>query len=283
MEMSLSPRILPSVLAIPLALEAELGPLGAAATLLGLLMGVPIGCWFLARAIGRRSYGGNAILGWMRLAAIPYLRWFQRTSVHGRNFIPVTLGARGLIVVANHAAGLDPVLLQCAMRHPIRFMMSAEMMLPALAWAWRLLRVIPVCFDNRDAFALKGAIAHVADGGTMAIFPEGAIERPARQLRPFSGGLRLILARSKAPVLVAIIDPGDAAKTTWGSLFKATRASVQFVALIEPTAEGHPRETAQRIFELMQQETGWPTNETPPDEVNPELVARNLRAFNGGG
>jgi 1-acyl-sn-glycerol-3-phosphate acyltransferase len=165
------------------------------------------------------------------------------------------------------------------MRHPIRWMMSAEMMLPGLAWAWRRLRIIPVCFDSRDAAALKTAIAHVAGGGVLGIFPEGAIERPPRQLRPFSGGLRLILSRSRAPVLVATIDPGQPAETAYAALFKPTHARLRFVALIEPGPDGHGREASERIFELLKRETGWPVNDAPAGTVDQAAVERNLRAF----
>jgi 1-acyl-sn-glycerol-3-phosphate acyltransferase len=259
--------------------ELPVGPAVAAFGLLALLLGAPLAVAGLFWLVGDRAYRGEPVVGWLRLVSIPYVRLFQRSTLEGRHLVPRTVGPNGLIVVANHCAGLDPVALQAAMPHPIRWMMSAEMMVPALAWAWRRLRIIPVCFDNRDAGALKTAIAHVAAGGVLGIFPEGAIERPARQLRPFSGGLRLILSRSKAPVLVATIDPGRPAETAYAALFQPTRAKVRFVALIEPGSDGHARDTSDRIFELLKRETGWPVNDAPAGTVDQAAVERNLRAF----
>jgi 1-acyl-sn-glycerol-3-phosphate acyltransferase len=259
--------------------ESAIGPAFAAFWLLAAIVVLPTLGFMLARAIGRWAYPGEPLIGWLRLASLPYLRYFQHLRVEGRHFVPDAVGPEGLIVVSNHCAGLDPVALQSAMRHPIRWMMSAEMMRPEHGWAWRRLRIIPVCFDARDATALKTAIAHVASGGTLGIFPEGAIERPARQLRPFSGGLRLILARTKAPVLVALIDPGFTAETAYGALMKPTHARVRFLARFEPGPDGHARDTAERIFELMKRESGWPVTDVPLAPADPAEVERNLRAY----
>jgi 1-acyl-sn-glycerol-3-phosphate acyltransferase len=101
--------------------------------------------------------------------------------------------------------------------------MSAEMMVPALAWAWRRLRIIPVCFDNRDAGALKTAIAHVAAGGVLGIFPEGAITRDG-ELQTFRPGMARILERS--PVLVVPMGLSG----LWGSVFsRCHRGLMRFV------------------------------------------------------
>lgn len=259
--------------------ESAVGPAVAAAALLGALIGVPLAVFLLLVRIGHGAYHSEPVLGWLRLVSIPYLRHFQKLRADGLHLVPGTVGPNGLIVVSNHCAGLDPVALQSTMRHPIRWLMSAEMMMPGLAWMWRRLRIIPVCFDSRDASALKTAIAHVTAGGVLGIFPEGGIERPARQLRPFSGGLRLILSRAKAPVLVAVIDPGEVADSAYAALFKPTHARLRFVALIEPGPDGHGRDAAERIFELLKRETGWPVNEAPMQPPDAHAVERNLRAF----
>jgi 1-acyl-sn-glycerol-3-phosphate acyltransferase len=263
------------------ALLAEY-PISAAAAAAGLLAALilpPLAAWGVFEAVGRRSFHGEPVLGWLRLLSIPYLRHFQKLRVDGLEHMPRSVGPGGLLIVSNHVAGLDPVAIQSTTTLPIRWLMSAEMMVPSLTWMWRRLRIIPVCFDSRDATALKTAIAHLAEGGVLGIFPEGAIERPPRQLRPFSGGLRLILSRSKATVVVAVIDPGEPAETAYAALFKPTHARLRFIARIEPGPDGHGREGAERIFELMKRETGWPVNDSPVGVVDAAAVERNLRAF----
>ncbi len=260
---------------------ADIPPAVAAAGVLLLLIGVPSVAILAFKSIGERSFHGDALLGWMRLFSILYTRYFQRLTVEGAELVPQKVGPEGLIVVSTHAAGLDPVSIQAQTPVPIRWMMSAEMMEPSLGWAWHRLRIIPVTFDNRDASALKTAIAHVSGGGALGIFPEGAIERPPRQLRPFSGGLRLILARTKAPVLVAAIDPGIPTEHAYDALYRPTYPKLRILALVQPGPDGHGRDAAERIFELLKEKTGWPVTDVELPPVNRAMVERNLAAYLG--
>jgi 1-acyl-sn-glycerol-3-phosphate acyltransferase len=260
---------------------AELSPAVSAFGLLVIVLGIPAVGFLAFKSIGRRSFHGHAVLGWLRLLTILYTRYFQRLTVEGAHLVPQKVGPEGLIVVSTHAAGLDPISIQAQTPVPIRWMMSAEMMDPSLGWFWRLMRIIPVTFDNRDASALKAAIAHVSAGGTLGIFPEGAIERPPRQLRPFSGGLRLILSRTKAPVLVTAIEPGIPTDHAYDALFRPTYPKVRFLALIRPGPEGHGRDAAERIFELLKETTGWPVTDVELPPVDRAAVERNLAAYLG--
>jgi 1-acyl-sn-glycerol-3-phosphate acyltransferase len=262
---------------------AEISPAVAAAGLLSALFVAPALAYLAFKSIGERHFHGDALLGWLRLLSIPYTRFFQRLSVEGAELVPQSVGPEGLIVVSTHGAGLDPVSIQAQTPIPIRWMMSAEMMDPSLGWMWRRLRIIPVAFDSRDASALKAAIAHVSAGGVLGIFPEGAIERPPRHLRPFSGGLRLILSRTKAPVLVAAIDPGLPTDHAYDALFRPTYPNLRFLALVKPGPDGHGRDASERILELLRTETGWPVTDVelaPPDRA---VVERNLAAYLGRG
>jgi 1-acyl-sn-glycerol-3-phosphate acyltransferase len=257
----------------------DLDPALAAFGLLFALLGVPTGAYILLRRIGHSLFQDDATLGWIRVITILYTRFFQRLTVEGVELVPTRLGPDGLIVVANHAAGIDPIAIQSQTRIPVRWMMSAEMMDPILGWMWRRMRVIPVTFDNRDVAALKTAIAHVSSGGALGIFPEGAIERPPRHLRPFSGGLRLILSRTRAPVLVAAIDPGRPTERAYDALWRPTHPKLRFLALIQPGPNGHSRDAAEQIFELLRERTGWPVTNAelpPPDRVT---VDRNIAAY----
>lgn len=273
----------PSAIAVarPDAATASLSPELAAVALLALLFGAPAIALLAFKSIGERSFHSSALIGWLRLVSVLYTRYFQRLTVEGAELVPQTVGPEGLIVVSTHAAGLDPVSIQAQTPVPIRWMMSAEMMDPSLGWLWRRLRIIPVTFDSRDAGALKTAIAHVQAGGTLGIFPEGAIERPPRHLRPFSGGLRLILSRTKAPVLVAAIDPGVPTDHAYDALLLPTRPTVRFLALVRPGPEGHGRDAAERIFELLKEKTGWPVTDVALPPADRAVVERNLAAYLG--
>ena len=260
---------------------ADLSPAAAAAALLFALVAVPLAAFLAYKSIGERNYPGDPVLGWMRLLCIPYTRWFQRLKVEGAEIVPQTIGPDGLIVVSTHAAGIDPIVIHSQTIAPIRWMMSAEMMDPSLGWFWRRMRIIPVTFDNRDAAALKTAIAHVVSGGVLGIFPEGAIERPPRHLRPFSGGLRLILARTKAPVLVVAIDPGIPTDHAYDALFRRTSPTLRFLAVVQPGPEGHGRDASDRIFELLKERTGWPVTDVELPAPDRAVVERNYAAYFG--
>lgn len=265
--------------AILLLAGGEMSPEAAAAITVGTLVIAPVAIVAGAMSFGYRLHRENPVVGWLRLVAIIYVRLFQRLRSEGIDLIPRRIGPEGLVIVSTHGSGLDPVSLQALVPHPIRWMMSAEMMKPSLGWLWRRLRIIPVCFDARDAVALKTAIAHVSEGGVLGIFPEGAIERPPRRLRRFSGGLRLILSRTRAPVLVVAIDPGDGAETAYAALYRPTRPTVRFLGVVEPGPNGHGKDASDRIFELLRNATDWPVNEEPAGPPDFAVVDRNLRAY----
>lgn len=213
-----------------------------------------------------------------------YLRFFQRARYEGLEVIPSAIDPRGLIVISNHVSGVDPVLLQIPLRAHIRWMMSAEMLVPSLRWFWRQERIIPVCYDNRDASAVRAALDHLKCGGVLGIFPEGAIERPAKQIRPFVGGLRVIASRAKCPILMACIDLSgvDPAKPTppaFASLFRVTRPVVRYLAYIDPAQAPYGKDLGEKLRERMQAALGYPDNPEPLEAADPELVNRNLSMF----
>ena len=80
-------------------------------------------------------------------------------------------------------------------------------------------------------------------------------------------------------MLVIALDPGLSADTAYAALFKPTRGKLRVLALIEPGPDGHARDTAQQIFELLKRETGWPVNDAPSDAVDPSTVERNLKTL----
>src|SRR5690606_15597843 len=106
-----------------------------------------------------------------------------------------------LIVVANHTAGVDPILTSAACPFQIRWIMAQDMRLPWLNWFWRWQRVIFVSRTGRDRGSVREALAHLKDGGVIGIFPEGGLERPPRQILPFRRGVGLLIAKAGVPVL----------------------------------------------------------------------------------
>lgn len=185
-----------------------------------------------------RNPRGDFPTGVLYRAAQVYALAWHRLRVAGRGALPGSRSPGPMIVVANHASGADPVLVQAACPFEIRWMMGADMMDERLGWLWTHLRIIGVDRDKGDSRALREALRHLASGGVLGVFPEGRIERPARRLLPFEPGVGLLIAKSGAPVLAAVVEGAPDAPTAWQSLVERSRASVTFHAV--PRAEGRP-------------------------------------------
>jgi 1-acyl-sn-glycerol-3-phosphate acyltransferase len=132
----------------------------------------------------------------------------------GRDKIPA---AGPLLVVANHAAYLDPFWLCKFMpRHVTPMMTSVFYDLPVIRWLMvhvvRAIRVPSATF-RRQAPELRDAAAVLRRGGCVMIFPEAILRRRADVLlRPFGQGVWHVLQElPDTPVLVCWIEGG------WGS------------------------------------------------------------------
>lgn len=222
----------------------------------------------------------EAALFW-RLARL-YTRFIAHATFEGLEHVPRDRHAvpGGLIVISNHTSGIDPTLIQSVCRFEVRWMMAADMRHPAGEALWQWMRIIFVergrvtgdaragapteASPDTGAAGLREAIRHVEGGGVLGIFPEGAIERPARTLKPFQPGIGLIIRKTKAPVLPVIIEGTAYADTAWGSIFRMSRARVRFMPV--QRFEGmRPDAIATALQERYQEWTGWPVR-SPADE-----------------
>jgi 1-acyl-sn-glycerol-3-phosphate acyltransferase len=201
---------------------------------------------------------------------LAYSRLFHRLRVEGREHIP----ARGpLIVVSNHTAGLDPLLIQAGMRDlEIRWMMARDMMIPELAQLWEWLRIIPVARSRPgaggrgDAASAREAMRHLKRGGVLGVFPEGGIERPPGIIRPFAPGVGLLALKTGAPVLPVAISGPAYRPTAWGSLFRPSRSRVEFLdPVCYKGANMDAEQVAADIQRRIARALGWPIAHEPGD------------------
>jgi len=188
-----------------------------------------------------------------------YARLIQRVRIINPQFIPPR-GAGPLILIANHTAGVDPILLQAACPGLLRFVMAQDMRHPALERFWRWYRVIFVDRRAPRPDGLRDALAHLKESGVLAIFPEGVIERPSETLRPFQPGVGLIIKRSGAPVLPVLIRGTPQAPTAWASLFRLARATLEFMPPIDYRDSSlSPAQIAEDLHDRYARWTNWPT------------------------
>jgi 1-acyl-sn-glycerol-3-phosphate acyltransferase len=164
---------------------------------------------------------------------------------------PPQLPARGpAILVSNHTAGLDPLLLQSACERLIIWMMAAEYYhMPVLRPLFRALRMIPVQRSGRVMAAMRAALRELEQGRIVGIFPEGAIATD-RRLLPFQTGVALLAFKSGAPVYPAYIDGTQRGRDMLPSLLRPCSAIVAFGPEVpldrsDTTREGLERATGQ--------------------------------------
>lgn len=162
-----------------------------------------------------------------------YARRFHHLRADGLEHVPHSLSPGPLIVVANHTAGIDPLLIQVLAPFEIRWLMARDMMSPSLQPLWDWIGLIPVDRDSPrgDASSLRSALTHLKHNGVIGIFPEGAIARPRGSVRPFAPGVGLLIHKSRAPVLQAVIRGTPDRPSAWGSVFRRSNARVQFLPI----------------------------------------------------
>jgi 1-acyl-sn-glycerol-3-phosphate acyltransferase len=247
---------------------------------------------WLAVAIGARSLirnpRGDPATGLALLGMILYARVFQRLHTGGRENIPGPDHPRPIILVANHTAGVDPVLIQACVPFEVRFMMARDMQPRALEWLWIWTGVIPVSRDGADAQAARRAVRYLsgedepddprlslnpegraATTRAIGVFPEGGIERPARRIMPFLPGVGLLVSRTNAEVLPVVIEGTAESDTAWGSLLRRGRARVTFLPRVrydDQPGRWKPAQIAEDLRRRFLEHTGWQPNNAPEVE-----------------
>jgi len=123
----------------------------------------------------------------------------------------------GAMLICNHTAYADALILQAATQRPVRFVMSRDVF---KKWKWaypffKLTDCIPIhTSDGPRALAksLKEARQTMEDGAIVAIFPEGELTTNG-SLMKFNKGFEKIAKNSGCPIIPAHIG------NIWGSIF----------------------------------------------------------------
>lgn len=194
----------------------------------------------------------------------PWLRMWFRWTVEGLENIP----KRGPAIIAcNHIAYLDPLvlgfLIDNAGRHP-RFLTKSELFQDRrIAWILRGAKQIEVRRGTKAApMALEHALAALAEGECIAVFPEGTVTTdPDLKMMPARTGAARLALNSTAPVVPgALWGTQNVWPKGYGKNWRPTqrilaRFGAPFVARGDPSAprdwESTNREIADRISGLL--------------------------------
>lgn len=214
----------------------------------------------IARAAERSPReGGDWTLAWIVVCI--YARLVHRVRFEGVENIP--RWKRGdpapgpLVVVSNHTAGVDPLLIHAACPFDIRWMMMREMMLAPFARLWTWLDIIPVDQNGRDSTSLRAAIRHLQCGAVIGIFAEGGIERPREHINPYLPGIGLLVLKGKARVLPVVIRGTPTVNSAYKSLLLPSRSIVKFLPVRTFTKDSTPAEIALSLEEQAATALGW--------------------------
>ena len=211
----------------------------------------------------RAGPGGDPFTGFLWIVLRVYTRLMHRRTVAGREHVPATNSPGGLVVVSNHTGPIDALVLQAACRFEIRWMMAEALMVPALDWLWKQQRMIRLARDGRDTGPLREAIRHVKAGGTIGVFPEGAIVQPRCEVRPFHQGVGLIISRTRAPVLLVWVSGTPESPYMSVALKTRSRSRVVFIDRMEFDKSVDAATITRTLRERITEASGWPVNDDP--------------------
>ena len=198
-----------------------------------------------------------------------YARLIHRMRTQGRVFIPdyPLDPPRPIVVIANHTAGVDPILVQAALPFEVRWMMGADMRIEALDFLWEFLRIIFVSRTERSTRGVRDAIAHLKQNQVLGVFPEGHIERPPGALLPFQGGAATLIKKTNALVLPVCITGTPQVDPAWASIWTPSRTTLRFLPTID-YARTHPEFTPPEIANDLRlrfaEALQYPLNDNPP-------------------
>lgn len=127
------------------------------------------------------------------------LRLFTRRAVvTGLENLPASGPA---ILVSNHISYWDPGLLVALVPRQIYFLSKAEMFDGGIVdWLFRKADVFPIQRGSADVEAMRHALGVLARGDLVGMFPKGT-RAPENRDQPVRGGMVLLAARSKAPLV----------------------------------------------------------------------------------
>jgi len=126
-----------------------------------------------------------------------------------------------VLLIANHTAYTDPLILLAVSPRPIRFLSAARFQgKPLMGRLLRLGGVVPVSAEAARP-AIEAAAAALERGEVVCIFPEGRLTRDGT-LQPLRRGFSVVARRAGAGVVPVYLDG------LWGSLFSFSADKFSF-------------------------------------------------------
>ncbi len=160
------------------------------------------------------------------------------------------------LIVCDHSALGDPLVLIATAGRPVQFLMAAEIYAhPLIQWAFKAFGCIPVQRGKRDIKAIRTMLGSLAAQEVIGLFPEGGLDR--HRLDEGHLGIGYLAIKSGALVIPAsIVWEGPHSTTSMlKTLFVPSKASIRYGKPLEFSQETKPsKESMQSCTkEIMQQ------------------------------
>ncbi len=150
----------------------------------------------------RDPAGPNGLYKCCHAACAAVMYSYFGLRVRGRGRVPRRGGA---VIVSNHVSFMDPVAVGVAAPRPIAFLARHSLYLsPAFGRLILGLNAYPLPRENASTGAIKRALKLLAAGWAVLVFPEGT-RSPDGTVRAFHGGLALLAAKARVPVIPAAV------------------------------------------------------------------------------
>lgn len=204
-----------------------------------------------------RRRGVQPLVYWcFRAVAQPAMHVWFRLRRRGRHHIP----EGGVILASNHRSFLDPFVIGCCLRRPIYFVAKRELFeRPLAAWFLNCLGAFPIRRGESDEDSVQTALALLARGEAVVIFPEGTRHRHGPLHEPKRGVGRLALESGVPVVPIAVIGTERARR---GLIVRPVRVDIRVGRpLTYPRVEGASphlaTEVTARIWPCVELQWAW--------------------------
>jgi 1-acyl-sn-glycerol-3-phosphate acyltransferase len=146
------------------------------------------------------------------------------------------------VVVANHPSALDPMFIAAALPERVLFIAAAEFLsLRIVGWVMRAYGCIPVRRGEADSTAIREAMAVLAAGVKVGVFPEGRVSPQPGLLRR---GAALIAGRAQVPVLPVAVLGSDRVFPLGARWPRLARVTVRFGPPLPASGPGRDAQEA---------------------------------------
>lgn len=138
------------------------------------------------------------------------------------------------VLLSNHSAVIDPLILGMYVNKPIHFVVSdSQFRSPLLSWLLGLTGAIPKTKAVSDLDTVKKIVAAKANGGIIGIFPEGQSSWDGHQL-PLVRATDKLIKSLKIPVYVGLIRGAYFSWPRWARRFRRGSIEVVYRRILTP-------------------------------------------------